>query len=121
MATLLWKSLIIIVSLVVSVTALPKYATAPVGKVIAKVDNILVKIAFCESSNKQFDKFGEVLRGKVNPLDVGRYQINLKYHQEESEKMGYDLLTDEGNEAYAIYLFSKEGTKPWRWSEECWK
>lgn len=87
------------------------------AKIIAK----LVKIATCESGNKQFNKDGSVIRGKINNNDVGKYQINLTYHEKQASKLGYDLFTEEGNTNYAIWLYEKEGDKPWDWSRSCWE
>ena len=81
---------------------------------------ILVKIARCESTFSQFDKNGEVVRGKVNRADVGVMQINEKYHSEKADKLGYNLHTIDGNIAYAKYLYEKYGAQPWRASSKCW-
>ena len=75
---------------------------------------IMVEIARCESRFRQHDKNGKVLRGKVNTLDRGVMQINEYYHNDEADKLGYDLLTIEGNTAYARYLYEKYGVKPWK-------
>lgn len=81
---------------------------------------ILVEIARCESTFNQYDKDGNVIRGKVNKYDVGVMQINEKYHAEKAEELGYDLHTIEGNVLYAKYLYEKEGVKPWKSSSKCW-
>ena len=47
-------------------------------------------------------------------------QINEYYHNQNSDKLGYDILTLEGNTAYARYLFEKYGVKPWISSAKCW-
>ena len=79
------------------------------------------KIAFCESSLKQFDpKSGKLIRGIHNPSDTGLFQINEKYHLARSRELGYDIYTTDGNIAYAMYLLSKAGTEHWRWSKPCW-
>jgi hypothetical protein len=82
---------------------------------------VLLKIAYCESSNQQFNKDGTVLRGKVNPLDRGRYQINLHWNGADAKKLGYDLNTWDGNTAYALVLFQRHGTRDWTWSAKCWQ
>ena len=82
---------------------------------------IMVEIARCESRFRQHDKSGEVLRGKVNTLDRGVMQINEYYHNDEADKLGFNLLTIEGNTAYARYLYEKYGVKPWKSSGPCWK
>ena len=81
---------------------------------------IMIEIARCESQFRQYDKSGKVLRGVVNDLDRGVMQINEYYHNETSVKLGYDILTTEGNTAYARALFEKYGVKPWSSSSRCW-
>ena len=81
----------------------------------------LQRIAWCESNNRHFDENGEVIKGAINPLDTGRYQINLFYHQTQAEALGFDLFTEDGNEAYALWLYDNgNGAWHWRWSESCW-
>ena len=82
---------------------------------------ILNRIAFCESGGKQFDENGQVIRGKINPNDIGKYQINLWFHWKEIEKLGYDIFTEKGNEKYALWLYNKNGTKDWIYSKSCWE
>ena len=86
-----------------------------------KDDPILVEIARCESSFRQVDANGNLLRGKVNKGDVGLMQINEYYHADKAESMGFDLETLNGNMGYAKYLYDKEGVKPWVSSKPCWK
>ncbi|MDE2038068.1 MAG: hypothetical protein KGI69_02485 [Patescibacteria group bacterium] len=81
---------------------------------------ILIEVASCESTFRQFDKDGDVIRGQVNHGDVGVMQINEYYHAEEAKKLGYDIYTLEGNVAFAKYLYAKYGTSPWSSSEKCW-
>ncbi|MFA6226961.1 MAG: hypothetical protein WC631_00535 [Candidatus Paceibacterota bacterium] len=83
-------------------------------------DPLLIDIARCESHFRQYDKDGSVLRGKVNKSDVGVMQINLYYHADKAGKLGYDLMTPEGNMAYAKYLYNREGVQPWISSSACW-
>lgn len=85
-----------------------------------EVPAILLKIAMCESKNKQFNEDGSVHMGVINPLDTGRFQINQKYHLENSKKLGMDIFTLEGNTDYALYLYKKNGTRDWDWSRDCW-
>lgn len=81
---------------------------------------ILVSIARCESTFRQYDAAGEVIRGLVNPEDVGVMQINEKYHGERAAKLGYDIYDVKGNVAFAKYLYDKYGTQPWMSSSKCW-
>jgi len=85
------------------------------------VDPILAhKIAFCESTLRQFNEDGSVLHGVHNSSDVGVFQINEKYHLAKSRELGYDIYTTDGNIGYAMYLLKKEGSRHWHWSKPCW-
>ena len=79
--------------------------------------SVLVAIAECESGMQQFNSNGTVVRSKTH--DLGLFQINLS-HKKEAESMGYDIMTPEGNTAYAIYLYNTQGTSPWNSSKRCW-
>lgn len=81
---------------------------------------IMIEVARCESRFRHYDTTGDVLRGIVNNLDRGVMQINEGYHLSDSKKLGYDILTLEGNMAYARYLYEKQGTRPWLSSSPCW-
>ena len=78
------------------------------------------KIAYCESRNRQFDTDGSVIRGVVNSKDVGIFQINEKYHLSDSQKMGMNIHSVEGNMKYAKHLYDTQGTRPWNSSKPCW-
>ncbi len=88
---------------------------------IFKNDPVLLAIAQCESSFRHYDTDGTVLRGAVNPADVGLMQINEKYHGDKAVELGFDLETPEGNMQYAKWLYEKEGGQPWISSSSCWK
>jgi hypothetical protein len=81
---------------------------------------LLAEIAKCESSFRQYDKDGEVLRGRVNGSDVGLMQVNEYYHGESAKKLGFDIYSVEGNLAYAKWLYNREGGQPWKASSPCW-
>ena len=88
--------------------------------VVPEVPPILAKIAQCESQGRQFNDDGTVHRGVQNHQDVGKYQINEKYHLKASQALGMDIYTLAGNTQYALYLYRHEGTTPWNWSKWCW-
>jgi hypothetical protein len=81
---------------------------------------ILHKIAVCESRNTHYDRRGRVLRGKRNPHDVGKYQINMALWGDVAAQQGYDLYDERGNEQMARYLLAHYGSVPWRQSATCW-
>lgn len=81
---------------------------------------ILVDIARCESTFRQYDKNGRVVRGKVDKRDIGVMQINEFYQGDTAKKLGLDIYTVEGNVAYGKHLYQEQGTKPWASSKSCW-
>ena len=81
---------------------------------------IMKKIAYCESRYTHFNSDGSVLRGRVNPKDVGVMQINERYHLAASQRLGYDIYTIEGNMDYARHLYRTQGVRPWIHSSHCW-
>jgi len=102
------------------VMAAPKSPHPKQKKASSEVPPILQRIAFCESRDRQFDEDGNVIHGSVTPYDTGRYQINAAIWYDTAKKIGYDLDTEEGNEAMALLLYKTSGTKPWRSSQKCW-
>lgn len=93
-----------------------------VVEVPAKVEFplILTKICFAESGGRQFNKDGSVLRGRTTPSDIGICQINEAINNDLARKLGYDIFTEEGNKAFALYLFNHRGTEPWNASKANW-
>ncbi len=82
---------------------------------------ILAEVARCESHFTHINPAtGNVIRGKVNPNDVGVMQINEYYHNKTAESMGLDLKNFSDNMAYARYLYERDGTQPWSASSACW-
>ena len=84
------------------------------------VPQILQKIAYCESGDNHFNKDGRVIRGKINNLDIGRYQINLLYWNDKAKELGLDIFDEDDNETMATWIYDNHGTKPWKWSKKCW-
>lgn len=81
---------------------------------------ILVRICNAESGGKQFKKNGDVVRGAVNPSDIGICQINEYINNDDARRLGYDIFTEKGNVQMAIWLFVNRGTSPWN-SSKCIK
>ena len=98
----------------------PKSPLPPQLQMSSELPPLFMRIAYCESNDRQFNKDGTILRGVANPYDIGRYQINSIHWEEEAEKIGIDMYTEDGNEAMALYIYKKFGTKPWRSSQKCW-
>lgn len=83
-------------------------------------EHIMLHIASCESRYRQFDKDGSVLRGRVNPKDVGVFQINEYYHLTTAQKLGIDIYSLQGNIKYAKILYDRNGTRDWKASQPGW-
>lgn len=81
---------------------------------------LLAEISKCESTFKQFDSNGRVIRGRVNSDDIGIMQINRYYHEEDAVKLGLDIYSIDGNLKYARWLYNKYGSDPWVHSSKCW-
>lgn len=85
-----------------------------------KIGNeVLLDIAYCESTLRQFNSKGEVLRGVQNDQDVGLFQINEHYHLKRSIELGIDIYTEDGNIEFAKLLYKEQGARPWKWSAPC--
>ena len=82
---------------------------------------IMIEIARCESRFRQFDEEGRVLRGEVNPHDVGVFQINERYHLGVADAKGHNIYKIQGNLAYARELYIRNGTQDWDASQGCWR
>jgi hypothetical protein len=98
-------------------------------KVVEAAAHVLDRIADCESGNgtrgsgKQFKTSGQVVTNTNTngTVDVGKYQINMSAdHIQEMAKPGLNPLTEEGNTAYAKYLYANRGTGDWVSSQHCW-
>ncbi len=90
---------------------------------------VLQRISDCESGNgkpgtgKQFTASGAVVTNvnKNGSIDVGKYQINLNVqHLQEMAKLHLNPLTEDGNYAYAKYIYENHGTGDWSSSQSCW-
>lgn len=81
---------------------------------------ILADIAWCESRMRHLGKDGEILRGTVDPDDIGVMQINTRYHEKKAEELGLDIYSLNGNLAYAKYIYDRQGVRPWLASAACW-
>lgn len=89
------------------------------------VPPLMEKIAKCESGGTQFKADGEIVVGLLTDprlgQDLGKWQINTKYHGARAKELGIDLTTEYGNEKYAMLLYEEQGTSPWLASARCWK
>ncbi len=99
-----------------------KYLNVPVYAEVQTIKEVhiqpdfppfLKKICNAESGGRQFNKDGSVVRGIVDKSDIGICQINERYNNDLARKLGYDIYTEEGNKAFALYLFNNRGTQPW--------
>ncbi len=84
---------------------------------------ILHKICMAESSCQQFDKNGiPTMHANTNgSVDIGKYQINNRVWGATARKLGYDLMTEEGQDKMATYLLENKGSGPWFSSSKNWE
>ncbi len=107
------------------------YSTSTVTAITSVVEAeapIMDRIADCESGNgklgtgSQIGKSGQVVIA-INTngtYDIGKYQIN-SIHNVEATKLGFNLMTEEGNYSYAKWLYANKGTGDWSSSAKCWQ
>jgi hypothetical protein len=127
--TKLYFSCLLIVGFIgaeLTMAFLPKAAEAePEERTVQVIDEsvpeVLHRIAECESGSQHFDAKGNVLRGKKDRNDIGRYQISITYYGAKAMEMGYNLFDEKENEAFAIWIFENEGSDPWVKTKKCWK
>jgi hypothetical protein len=87
----------------------------------------LWRVCSCESlgyatgTPTHYDKKGNVLRGKINPQDIGMCQINEHYNGKQAESMGLNIYKEQDNITFANHMYKTQGLTPWKWSEHCWK
>ncbi len=82
---------------------------------------VMDRIAMCESSNQHFENGQVKLNGNKNTsVDIGKYQINSDIWGKTATDMGYDLMKEKDNEAFAYFIFKNYGTAPWKASAGCW-
>jgi len=110
------------------------YADVPVPTATMPDIPVLDRIGDCESGQRnkegkpisgtatQFAKDGQViLNANANhTVDIGKYMINNNVWGETATKMGDDLMTEQGNTNFAIWLFTNEGDSAWSDSASCW-
>ncbi len=93
-------------------------------QVVAKneVAPILHKICMAESGCQQFAKNGlPIMHANSNgSVDIGKYQINSAAWGTKAKALGYDLLSEKGNEAMATWILENKGSGPWYSSEQNW-
>lgn len=90
-------------------------------KIIEELGESFIEISKCESGVRQYDENGTVLRGKVNPKDVGLFQISETYWLDDANKLGYNIYEVEGNISMTKYIYEKQGFEAWRASNSCHK
>jgi len=82
-----------------------------------KVDEKLARdIIHCESRFKPYALNIKAVVGE----DVGLFQLNSYYWQEQMALNGWDIYNVEDNIEAGMWLLSKSGSDPWIWSEHCW-
>ena len=95
-----------------------------------EIPPIMQRIADCESgeggkegTGKQFLKNGRIVQNHNTDgtYDLGKWQINFERHFDEIVRLKLDVLTEAGNQAYAMYLYENRGTGDWMASAKCWR
>lgn len=92
----------------------------------AVLDPVLVPVCSCESTGspynepQQYTRDGSLVQGRITPSDWGMCQISTRYWLTESQELGYDLTTEDGNIQMANHIYHNHGIKHWNASRGCW-
>ncbi|RJQ33766.1 hypothetical protein C4568_03895 [Candidatus Parcubacteria bacterium] len=81
---------------------------------------VMAAIAQCESEFTQYNASGATLQGGYKGRMIGAYQI-APLHLPDAQALGLDVMTLEGNMAFARHLYEVSGTRPWDASKWCWQ
>jgi hypothetical protein len=81
---------------------------------------VMIAVAKCESSFREFNDNGTVMHGGYGNSMVGIYQIDPSVHRAKALSLGFNIDTIDGNIGYARYLYNHLGTTPWLSSFSCW-
>lgn len=68
----------------------------------------------------QFNPDGTVLRGRINPNDIGQCQINEPTWGKTAKELGFDIYTSNGNRQIANYIYETRGNQDWKYSKAGW-
>ncbi len=100
-----------------NISAINTIVAAP----IERIAPVLHRIAVAESGDRQFGRDGQVVihANSNGTYDTGRYQVNSIWNKKATE-MGFNLMDEKDNEAFAIYLFERFGSEPWSASKSAW-
>ncbi len=103
-----------------NLTAINTIIQAPIAK--NEIAPILKRICMAESGCQQFAATGlPVFHANTDgSVDIGKYQINNRAWGAQAKKLGYDLMTEEGQDKMATYILENKGTGPWGSSIKGW-
>ena len=93
-------------------TPLPRYTNPDIER---NLPEVLKKVAFCESNQKQFYQNGEVIENINNngTKDYGFFQIN-SIHFPETKRLGLDVINSKvDNIKFGLMLYERHGLTPW--------
>ena len=76
-----------------------------------KNDPIMIHIAKCESTFRQYYDSGKPFRG--SGIYIGIFQIDENIHTQAAMDLGFDIYTTAGNIGYANHIYQREGSRPW--------
>ena len=88
---------------------------------VKTITPILKRIANCESPKGHYENGQVLLRANKNgSVDIGKYQINTLWAKKATE-LGLNLMNEQENEQFAVWLYENRGTEDWVWSKPCWQ
>lgn len=80
-------------------------------------EQVAIDIMRCESKLNPMAVNHQAVVGK----DIGYWQLNSYYWEEEMLRLGWDIYNPDDNLEAGFWLYSKQGAQPWSWSAHCHK
>ena len=80
---------------------------------------LMVRVAKCESGLVHL-KNGEMIRNRDGSSARGVFQVLMRVHQPQMQKMGLNPERTDHYLAYVRYLYDQYGLAPWQASRHCW-
>ena len=80
----------------------------------------MVYVANCESTGLIHHENGRLIRGRVDGLDEGVFQVRMPVHRAEMRRMGLNPNNLDHYFGYVRHLYDTFGLRPWKSSQRCW-
>ncbi len=81
---------------------------------------LMMHVAKCESGLVHREN-GELIQARDGSSSRGVFQVLMRIHGPQMQKMGLNPERTDHYLTYVRYLYDKQGLKPWQGSRHCWE